>query len=121
MADARLEEHALPVLALRVAQDPLVHTALFVEDVFVFLLADDVVQDLLLGIHLGVVEGPRKRLFAAEPRGDGGDACADGKHFWLVVKKTKKRNDGGGGGDCGSRGVFSWLASPVREWEEGWK
>lgn len=42
---------------------------------------NDVVEYLLLGVHLGVVEGLGQRLFAAEARGDCGDACAYGKHF----------------------------------------
>ena len=120
MPDARVEEHALLVLALRIAQEPLVHAALFVDDVFVFLLAlggvalawgggregregreqrgkrgrsqtyDDVVEHLLLGIHLRVVEGLGQWLFAAEPCGNGGDACADGKHIFFLFFFSKK-------------------------------
>jgi len=90
MPDARVEEHALLVLALRIAQEPLVHAALFVDDVFVFLLADDVVEHLLLGIHLRVVEGLGQWLFAAEPCGNGGDACADGKHIFFLFSFSKQ-------------------------------
>lgn len=80
MADARLVKHALFLLALGIGQEVLVYPALVVACVLVLFFTDDVVEHLLLRVHLGVVEGLGQWLFAREPRGDGGYACADGQH-----------------------------------------
>ena len=65
MPDARLIKHALFLRPLLHAEVMFSKFPLAVADVFVFLLADDVVQRLLLRVHFAVVERFGERFVAA--------------------------------------------------------
>lgn len=80
VADTRLVEQALLVLALGIGHVVLVYPALAITRVLELFFADDVVEDLLLRVHLGVVERLGEWLFARQPRGERGYACAYVQH-----------------------------------------
>lgn len=85
MSYARLVEYALLLGALSRSHVVLADSALLVESVFDSLLADDVVDDLFLRVHLAVVVWFGKRFVSAQAQRDGLEAEACGEHFGMFV------------------------------------